>query len=50
MALFGWLINSQLEAADALVFQIYLNNPRDTQPADLLTNIHLPLKAVHDAS
>lgn len=38
-----WLINSGYEAADAPVFELYVNNPRDTKPADLLTDIHLPL-------
>jgi len=31
------------EAADLPVFEDYLNNPRDTAPADLLTDIYLPL-------
>uniref|UniRef100_UPI003566EA60 AraC family transcriptional regulator n=1 Tax=Hydrogenophaga sp. TaxID=1904254 RepID=UPI003566EA60 len=38
-----WLVNSGLEAGDAPVFEEYLNNPRDTAPADLLTDIFLPL-------
>lgn len=40
-----WLVRSGREAADAPVFEEYLNNPRDTAPADLLTDIFLPLKA-----
>ncbi|WP_294769548.1 AraC family transcriptional regulator [uncultured Rhodoferax sp.] len=38
-----WLIQSGHEAADLPVFEDYLNNPRDTAPADLLTDIYLPL-------
>lgn len=38
-----WLVQSGYEAADLPVFEEYLNNPRDTAPADLLTDIHLPL-------
>lgn len=38
-----WLVTSGREAADAPVFEEYLNNPRDTAPADLLTDICLPL-------
>lgn len=43
--LFGeWLVGSGREAADAPVFETYLNSPQDTRPADLLTDIHLPLR------
>lgn len=38
-----WLVNSGHEVGDAPVFEEYLNNPRDTAPADLLTDICLPL-------
>jgi AraC family transcriptional regulator len=38
-----WLIQSGHEALDAPVFEQYLNNPRDTAPQDLLTDIFLPL-------
>lgn len=38
-----WLAQSDYEAADAPVLEEYLNNPRDTPPADLLTDIYLPL-------
>jgi AraC family transcriptional regulator len=38
-----WLVQSGREAADAPVFEEYLNNPKDTPPADLLTEICLPL-------
>ena len=41
-----WLVQSGREAADAPVFEEYLNNPRDTAPADLLTDICLPLTRV----
>jgi len=43
--LFGeWLIDSGREPADAPVVEAYLNSPRDTAPADLVTHIHLPLR------
>jgi len=39
--LFGqWLPQSGHEAADFPVFEEYLNNPKDTPPAELLTRIH----------
>ncbi len=40
-----WLVQSGHEAADLPVFEEYLNNPRDTLPADLLTDIYLPLRS-----
>ena len=40
-----WLPNSGHEADDAPVFEAYLNSPMDVSPADLLTDIHLPLQA-----
>lgn len=39
-----WLVRSGREAADAPVFEDYLNNPRDVPPTQLLTDICLPLK------
>jgi AraC family transcriptional regulator len=39
-----WLVGSGREAADAPVFEDYLNNPREVPPTDLLTDICLPLK------
>lgn len=43
--LFGeWLVTSGREAADAPVFEDYLNNPREVPPTELLTDICLPLK------
>lgn len=38
-----WLMQSGEEPADAPVFEEYLNNPRDTAPSDLLSDIYLPL-------
>ena len=40
----AWLAQSGEEVDDAPVFEEYLNNPRETAPADLLTDIYLPLK------
>lgn len=40
-----WLPASGREAADAPAFEEYINSPRDTPPAELLTDICLPLKA-----
>ncbi|MGH9821778.1 MAG: AraC family transcriptional regulator [Blastocatellia bacterium] len=39
-----WLPKSGREAANVPAFEEYLNTPRDTAPADLLTDIFLPLK------
>ncbi|MBR1220378.1 GyrI-like domain-containing protein [Bradyrhizobium sp. U87765 SZCCT0131] len=38
-----WLTEAGEEPADGPVFEEYLNNPRDTAPNDLLTDIYLPL-------
>lgn len=38
-----WLVGSGHAVGHAPVFEEYLNNPRDTAPADLLTDIYLPL-------
>jgi len=38
-----WLLQSGHRVADRPVFEEYLNNPRDTAPADLLSDIYLPL-------
>ncbi|OOG37850.1 GyrI-like domain-containing protein [Polaromonas sp. A23] len=43
-----WLVQSGYEAANLPVFEEYLNNPRDTAPAELLTDIFLPLAARSD--
>jgi AraC family transcriptional regulator len=40
-----WLVQSGCMTANLPVFEEYLNNPRDTAPADLLTDIFLPLAA-----
>ena len=43
--LFGtWLPQSGREPADAPCIEEYLNNPRDTAPTELLTDICLPLR------
>jgi AraC family transcriptional regulator len=39
----AWLMQSGREAADAPAFEEYLNNPKETAPADLITEICLPL-------
>jgi AraC family transcriptional regulator len=39
-----WLAQSDREVADAPVFEEYLNNPRDTAPTELLTDICLPVR------
>lgn len=45
--LFGeWLVRTGHEADDAPAFEEYLNNPRDTPPMELRTNIHLKLREV----
>jgi AraC family transcriptional regulator len=38
-----WLVQSGKEPGDAPVFEEYLNNPRNTAPNELLTDIYLPL-------
>ncbi|WP_136658318.1 AraC family transcriptional regulator [Nitratireductor sp. XY-223] len=44
--LFGhWLPGSGREPADAPCYEVYLNDPADTKPEDLLTEIRLPLAA-----
>jgi len=40
-----WLVESGRAPADSPVFEEYLNHPRDTAPADLLTDICLPIVA-----
>lgn len=40
-----WLVESGHTPADQPVFEEYLNNPRDVAPAELLTDIFLPLAA-----
>jgi len=38
-----WLPKSGRQLRDALMFEDYVNNPRDVPPTDLLTDIHMPL-------
>ncbi len=40
-----WLPQSGRHPADSPVFEVYLNNPMDTAPEDLLTEICVPLRA-----
>ena len=39
-----WLLQSGKEIADGPILEEYLNNPRDTPPTELLTEICLPLR------
>ena len=41
-----WLANSGREVADQPAFEEYLNNPREVAPAELLTDIYMPLKSL----
>ncbi|HEV7305830.1 AraC family transcriptional regulator [Ensifer sp.] len=41
----AWLPQSGYEPDDAPVFEAYLNSPLEVRPTELLTDIHLPLKA-----
>lgn len=38
-----WLPRSDRRLRDAVMFEEYLNNPREVPPMELLTDIHLPL-------
>jgi AraC family transcriptional regulator len=38
-----WLVKSGKEPGNAPAFEEYINNPRDTPPTELLTDIYLPL-------
>lgn len=40
-----WLPDSACEAGDFPPFEEYLNDPKTTAPADLLTRIHIPIAA-----
>jgi AraC family transcriptional regulator len=40
-----WLPQSGFEVANVPVFEVYLNHPRTTAPADLLVDIYLPLQS-----
>ncbi|AYG59315.1 AraC family transcriptional regulator [Rhizobium jaguaris] len=39
-----WLPASGRQLRDAVMFEEYLNNPRDVPPTELLTEIHMPLQ------
>ncbi|WP_439627477.1 AraC family transcriptional regulator [Shinella sp.] len=41
-----WLPASGRSIRDEVMFEIYLNNPREVSPSELLTEIHLPLQPV----
>ena len=45
-----WLPQSGRQVANAPVFEVYLNHPRDTAPADLLVDIYLPLESQHSTA
>ncbi|SCB56479.1 AraC family transcriptional regulator [Rhizobium aethiopicum] len=38
-----WLPKSGRQLKDSVMYEEYLNNPRDTPPTELLTEIHMPL-------
>jgi AraC family transcriptional regulator len=43
--MFGvWLVQSGWEAANAPIFEEYMNSPRDTAPTELITDIYVPLR------
>ena len=45
--LFGvWLPESGYELGDALILEAYLNDPSQTAPAELLSEIRLPIEVV----
>lgn len=39
-----WLPTSGRAVRDTVMFEEYINNPRDAAPTELLTDIYLPLK------
>jgi AraC family transcriptional regulator len=39
-----WLPRSGRELGNSSCFEIYLNDPNNTAPEDLLTDVHVPLK------
>lgn len=42
--LFGdWLANSGRQLRDEPAYELYLNSPKDTEPAELLSDIYMPL-------
>ncbi|TCU29763.1 GyrI-like small molecule binding protein [Rhizobium laguerreae] len=38
-----WLPKSGRQLKDRVMFEEYLNNPREVSPTELLTDIHMPL-------
>lgn len=42
-----WLPRSGREMRSTPCFEVYLNDPNSTEPADLLTDIHIPLEPTH---
>lgn len=40
-----WLAQSGREPGDEAAYEVYRNDPRSTAPTDLVTDIHIPLKA-----
>jgi AraC family transcriptional regulator len=38
-----WLPTSGRQLRDGLMFEDYLNNPRDVPPTELVTEIYMPL-------
>ncbi len=38
-----WLPKSGRQLKDSVMFEEYLNNPRDVPPTELMTDIHMPL-------
>lgn len=39
-----WLPRSGRELGDSSCFEVYLNDPNSTEPEDLVTDVHVPLK------
>lgn len=38
-----WLPKSGRQLKDSIMFEEYLNNPREVPPTELMTDIHMPL-------
>ncbi len=39
-----WLLKSKYELRDTVIFDRYINTPIDTEPNELITQIHIPVK------
>jgi AraC family transcriptional regulator len=39
-----WLPKSGRQLRDTVMFEDYINNPRDAAPTELLTDIYMPLQ------